>query len=195
VRELVLEGGRRSSSRAGTTPTDARSGTRACCAAARALPAVNSTGSRARDSRTSPRSGRRRWPEIPRRLKAAGSVPVPGGGAEILVDRVRKVIAPLKATTEDGSAYRARRPPGLRSSATMMFGHVETKAERVEHLARLRELQARPAVHGVLIAGRSRAPPKPRAQGCRTGRARTSTCDARDRAALPRQRHHVSRPG
>jgi cyclic dehypoxanthinyl futalosine synthase len=82
--------------------------------------------------------------EILRRFQAAGLGSVPGGGAEILVDRVRRKIANLKATTdqwlgvmEDAHAL------GMKSSATMMFGHVETLAERVEHLVRLRELQDR----------------------------------------------------
>jgi cyclic dehypoxanthinyl futalosine synthase len=82
--------------------------------------------------------------EILRRFVAAGLGSLPGGGAEILVDRVRRKIANLKATTdqwlgvmEDAHAL------GLRTSATMMFGHVETLGERVEHLIRLRELQDR----------------------------------------------------
>lgn len=75
-------------------------------------------------------------------LKAAGMGSVPGAGAEMLVERVRKIIAPKKTATGrwlevHGKVHAA----GLRSSATMMFGHVETAAERVEHLARLRELQ------------------------------------------------------
>jgi cyclic dehypoxanthinyl futalosine synthase len=76
------------------------------------------------------------------RLIAAGLNSIPGGGAEILVDRVRAEIAPHKATTDEWlGVMRAAHVRGLRTTATMMFGHVETRAERIEHLLRLRELQ------------------------------------------------------
>jgi cyclic dehypoxanthinyl futalosine synthase len=76
------------------------------------------------------------------RFRAAGLGSIPGGGGEILVERVRKVIAPLKATTEEWlGVMREAHRQGLRSSATMMYGHVETLEERVEHLRRLRDLQ------------------------------------------------------
>ncbi len=80
--------------------------------------------------------------EILRRFRAAGLGSVPGGGAEILVDRVRRRIAPLKATTEEwlGVMDTAHRL-GLRTSATMMFGHVETVEDRIEHLERVRDQQ------------------------------------------------------
>jgi cyclic dehypoxanthinyl futalosine synthase len=75
-------------------------------------------------------------------LKQAGLGSVPGAGAEILNERVRKVIAPKKTSTQRWlDVHRAVHEAGLRSSATMMFGHVETPAERVEHLQVLRELQ------------------------------------------------------
>jgi cyclic dehypoxanthinyl futalosine synthase len=75
-------------------------------------------------------------------FRAAGLGSIPGGGGEILVDRVRKRISPLKAMTDDwlevmDVAHRL----GLYSSATMMFGHVETLEDRIEHLDRLREQQ------------------------------------------------------
>jgi len=80
--------------------------------------------------------------EVLRRFRAAGLGSIPGGGAEILVDRVRKKIAALKATTDEWlGVMRDAHGLGLRTSATMMFGHVETLAERVEHLERLRQLQ------------------------------------------------------
>ncbi len=74
----------------------------------------------------------------------AGLGSIPGGGGEILVDRVRQRIAPLKAMSDEwlevmDVAHRL----GLSSSATMMFGHVETLEERVEHLDRLRVQQDR----------------------------------------------------
>ncbi len=76
------------------------------------------------------------------RLKAAGLGSLPGGGAEILVDRVRRAITRGKVMTDDWlNVNRVWHKLGGRSTATMMFGHVETLEERVEHLDRLRELQ------------------------------------------------------
>lgn len=76
------------------------------------------------------------------RLKQAGLGSIPGGGAEILVDRVRKEITRGKVLTDDWlNVMRVWHELGGRSSATMMFGHVETLAERIEHLERLRQLQ------------------------------------------------------
>ena len=80
--------------------------------------------------------------EILRQFKDAGLGSVPGGGAEILVDRVRKLVAPLKATTDEwlGVMDTAHRL-GFSTSATMMFGHVETLDDRIEHLDRVRAQQ------------------------------------------------------
>jgi cyclic dehypoxanthinyl futalosine synthase len=76
------------------------------------------------------------------RLAAAGLDSMPGGGGEILVDRVRRIISPLKTMSDDWlRVHRVCHEQGLRTTATMMFGHVETLAERVEHLRRIRELQ------------------------------------------------------
>jgi cyclic dehypoxanthinyl futalosine synthase len=76
------------------------------------------------------------------RLKAAGMGSLPGGGAEILTDRVRKAITVNKVLTEEWlEVHRVWHQLGGRSTCTMMFGHVETLAERVEHLERLRQLQ------------------------------------------------------
>ncbi len=76
------------------------------------------------------------------RLREAGLGSLPGGGAEILVDRVRKEITRGKVLSEDWlEVNRVWHQMGGRSTATMMFGHVETLAERIEHLERLRELQ------------------------------------------------------
>ena len=76
------------------------------------------------------------------RLKAAGLGSLPGGGAEILVDRVRREITRGKVLTDDWlNVNRVWHELGGRSTATMMFGHVETLAERIEHLERLRQLQ------------------------------------------------------
>lgn len=80
--------------------------------------------------------------EILSRLKAAGLGSLPGGGAEILVDRVRKAITRGKCMTDEWlEVMRVAHKVGLRSSATMMFGHIETLAERIEHLERIRQLQ------------------------------------------------------
>lgn len=76
------------------------------------------------------------------RLKAAGLGSIPGGGAEILVDRVRAEITRGKVMTDDWlNVMRVWHELGGASTCTMMFGHVETLAERIEHLERLRELQ------------------------------------------------------
>ena len=76
------------------------------------------------------------------RLKAAGLGSIPGGGAEILVDRVRRKITRGKVLSDDWlNVMRVWHSLGGRSTATMMFGHVETLAERIEHLERLRRLQ------------------------------------------------------
>lgn len=76
------------------------------------------------------------------RLKAAGLGSLPGGGAEILVDRVRSEITRGKVMTDDWlNVMRVWHRLGGISSATMMFGHVETLEERIEHLERIRQLQ------------------------------------------------------
>ena len=76
------------------------------------------------------------------RLKEAGLGSLPGGGAEILNDRVRAEITRGKVMTDDWlNVMRVWHKLGGRSSATMMFGHVETLEERIEHLQRLRDLQ------------------------------------------------------
>jgi cyclic dehypoxanthinyl futalosine synthase len=80
--------------------------------------------------------------EVLERLRAAGLGSIPGGGAEILVDRVRREITQGKALSDDWlNVMRVWHQMGGRGSATMMFGHIETLEERVEHLDRLRALQ------------------------------------------------------
>jgi cyclic dehypoxanthinyl futalosine synthase len=80
--------------------------------------------------------------EVLTRLKAAGLGSIPGGGAEILVDRVRREITRGKVMTKDWLDVMRQwhRLSGI-STSTMMFGHIETLAERMEHLQRLRDLQ------------------------------------------------------
>jgi cyclic dehypoxanthinyl futalosine synthase len=81
-------------------------------------------------------------PEALTRLRDAGLDSLPGGGAEILVDRVRKIISPKKTTTAEWLAImREAHRIGMSTTATMMYGHVETLEERVEHMRRLRDLQ------------------------------------------------------
>ena len=80
--------------------------------------------------------------EVLSRLKNAGLGSLPGGGAEILVDRVRNEITRGKVMTDDWlNVMRVWHNMGGKGSATMMFGHVETLEERIEHLERLRQLQ------------------------------------------------------
>jgi cyclic dehypoxanthinyl futalosine synthase len=88
-----------------------------------------------------------------RRLIAAGLDSIPGGGAEVLSDRVRQIIGIAKGSTADWldvmeTAHRL----GLRTTATMMFGHVETLEERIEHLLHLRDLQDRTGGFTAFIA-------------------------------------------
>lgn len=80
--------------------------------------------------------------EVLRRLKDAGLGSLPGGGAEILVDSVRNQVSPCKCSADNWlDVCRTWHKMGGRGSATMMFGHVETLMDRIEHLHRLRQLQ------------------------------------------------------
>ena len=81
-------------------------------------------------------------PETLSRLRDAGLDSIPGGGAEILVDRVRDAIAPKKTTAREWlDVMRQAHRLGMSTTATMMYGHVETLEERVEHMRKIRELQ------------------------------------------------------
>ena len=78
------------------------------------------------------------------RLMASGLDSIPGGGAEILNNRVRSELAPKKCTADQWIAVMEEAHHlGLRTTATMMFGHIETIEERLEHLQRVRDLQDR----------------------------------------------------
>ena len=82
------------------------------------------------------------WRTVLERLHAAGLDSVPGGGAEILVDRVRRKIAKAKCTSDEWlGVMRVAHHMGLRSSSTMMYGTVDTPRERILHLLKLRDLQ------------------------------------------------------
>jgi len=82
--------------------------------------------------------------EVVQELKAAGLDSIPGGGGEILVDEIRRRVARKKAQTEEwlGVQEEAHRQ-GMKTSVTMMYGLGESDADRIEHLFRVRELQAR----------------------------------------------------
>lgn len=76
------------------------------------------------------------------RLKAAGLQSIPGGGAEILTDRVRNFISPYKDSADEWiECMRVAHQVGLPSTATMMYGSIDTIEDRVEHFKRLRDLQ------------------------------------------------------
>jgi cyclic dehypoxanthinyl futalosine synthase len=76
------------------------------------------------------------------RLREAGLDSIPGGGAEILSDRVRQLAAPRKCSADEWiDVMRQAHLQNMQTTATMMFGHIETIEERLEHLLRIRELQ------------------------------------------------------
>jgi cyclic dehypoxanthinyl futalosine synthase len=80
--------------------------------------------------------------ETLRSLREAGLDTIPGGGAEILSDRVRSEISPHKCTADEWLAVmRTAHEMGMRTTATMMFAHAESFSERIEHLSRVRGLQ------------------------------------------------------
>ncbi|MGH7658601.1 MAG: dehypoxanthine futalosine cyclase, partial [Gemmatimonadales bacterium] len=83
-------------------------------------------------------------PQVVRELREAGLDSIPGGGGEILVDRIREQVAKKKAQTEEwlGVQEEAHRQ-GMKTSVTMMYGLGETSADRIEHLLRVRDVQAR----------------------------------------------------
>ena len=75
-------------------------------------------------------------------LKNAGLDAIPGGGAEILSDSIRKQICPDKCSAEEWiDVHRIAHLLGIRSNATMLFGHIESREERLKHILRIRELQ------------------------------------------------------
>jgi cyclic dehypoxanthinyl futalosine synthase len=91
--------------------------------------------------------------EALRRLMDAGLDSIPGGGAEILSDRVRKVIGIAKGSTAEWlEVMEAAHGLGMKTTATMMFGHVETLEERIDHLLHLRDLQDRTGGFTAFIA-------------------------------------------
>ncbi len=80
--------------------------------------------------------------ETIQRLKRAGLASIPGGGAEILVDEIREQLNANKSNTKDWlNVMRTAHHNDMKTTATMMFGHIENAGQRIEHLLRIRELQ------------------------------------------------------
>jgi cyclic dehypoxanthinyl futalosine synthase len=100
------------------------------------------------------RKEKMRYSEVLVKLREAGLDSLPGAGAEILCDRVRKIVSPAKATTREWlDVMREAHRLDLPTSATMMYGHIETIAERIDHLIKIRELQdEKPEGHYGFIA-------------------------------------------
>jgi len=83
------------------------------------------------------------YKEVLEHLVRAGMNSLPGAGAEILADRVRKILSPIKCSVKEWlEVMKAAHELNLTTSATMMFGHIETIDERLQHLICIRELQA-----------------------------------------------------
>ncbi|MCF6156806.1 MAG: dehypoxanthine futalosine cyclase [Candidatus Brocadia sp.] len=80
--------------------------------------------------------------DVIQKLKAAGLDSIPGGGAEILVDRCRNLLSPNKCTAQEWlDVMREAHKLGMKTTTTMMFGHIETIEERIGHLEKIRKLQ------------------------------------------------------
>ncbi len=80
--------------------------------------------------------------QVLKRLKDAGLGSMPGGGAEILNDQIRQTVCPKKGSSSDWlETTRIAHKIGIRSNATMLYGHVETMEDRIDHLIALRDLQ------------------------------------------------------
>ena len=117
------------------------------------------------------------------RLRDAGLDSLPGGGGEILVDRVRDVIAPKKTKSDEWlDVMRHAHRLGMSTTATMMYGHVETLEERVEHMRRIREVQDETRGFRAFISWTfQRDGNRLDARSCetRTCRPRSTTCSRR----------------
>src|SRR3989338_5012825 len=91
--------------------------------------------------------------EVIQILREFGLDSIPGGGAEILSDRCRNILSPNKCTAQEWlDVMREAHKLGMRTTATMMFGHIETIEERVEHLDKIRKLQDETAGFTAFIA-------------------------------------------
>ncbi len=140
------------------------------------------------------------------RLRAAGHDTIPGAGAEMLVDRVRKIIAPYKDTSDEWlDTMKLWHKLGGYSTVTMMYGTAETPEERLEHILRTRDAQDESLAHGKgcftafiawnfqpdgtplgdeLMGGRAE-PPSPLSKGGRPLGSRGSAADSADRLPPP----------
>ncbi len=108
-------------------------------------------------------------------LKEAGLGSLPGGGAEIFAGRVRDLVCNRKISGEQWlDVMRAAHRTGLRSNATMLYGHVETPAEVADHLLRLRDLQDETGGFNAFIPLRSSRPTRS-SRSC-PGPPATTTC-------------------
>ena len=147
--------------------------------------------------------------EVLCRLRDAGLDSLPGGGAEILVDRVRGHVSPKKATSDQWlDVMRDAHALDISTTATMMFGGLETLAERIEHLDRVREVQDEAAAAGH-VGFRAFIPwsfqpgntelaedESPAGRRCRRRRAAGSTCARwRSRASSSTTSRTSRRPG
>ena len=129
------------------------------------------------------------------RLKAAGVDSLPGGGAEIFAERVRRIICDHKIDGDEWlEVARTAHQLGLHSNCTMLYGHIETDEDRVDHLLRLRALAGRDRrVHGVHPAGlpprATRAlahiPPATGFDGSEEHRRRRGCCSTTSRTSRP----------
>ncbi len=121
------------------------------------------------------------YEEVLKELKEAGLEALPGGGAEIFSERARKIIAPNKANAEEYlEVHRTAHRLGIPTNATMLYGHVETYEERIEHLSKLREIQDETGGFQVFI------PLAYWPQGTRLGGRRTSSVDDLKTIAISR---------
>ncbi len=110
--------------------------------------------------------------EVLTELKEAGLEALPGGGAEIFSERARRIIAPNKANAQEYlEVHRTAHSLGIPTNATMLYGHVETIEERVEHMSKLREIQDETGGFQVFI------PLAYWPEGTRLGGRRTSSID------------------
>ncbi|WP_448587504.1 aminofutalosine synthase MqnE [Thermocrinis sp.] len=124
---------------------------------------------------------KRSYEDILKELKDAGLSAIPGGGAEIFSERARKIIAPYKANAQEYlEVHRTAHRLGIPSNATMLYGHVETYEERVEHMQKLRELQDETGGFQVFI------PLAYWPEGTRLGGKRTSSVDDLKTIAISR---------
>ncbi len=123
----------------------------------------------------------RSYDDILLELKSAGLDAIPGGGAEIFSERVRKIIAPYKAKAEEYlQVHRTAHRLGIPTNATMLYGHLETYEERVEHMEKLRDLQDETGGFQVFI------PLAYWPEGTRIGGKRTSSVDDLKTIAIAR---------